>query len=63
MFPVKDKNVRRLLGLRNVIYLVLVVVAFAILGVKTLLGRNWRNWEGGIVAGGIGATHELSRGC
>ena len=39
MFPVKDKNVRRLLWLRNVIYMVMVVVAFAILGVKTLLAH------------------------
>lgn len=39
MFPVQDKNVRRLLWLRNVIYLVLVVVGFVILGVKTLLAH------------------------
>lgn len=39
MFPVQHKHVRRLLWLRNVIYVVLVVVAFAILGVKTLLAH------------------------
>lgn len=39
MFPVRDKNVRRLLWLRNVIYLTLVIVAFVILGVKTLLAH------------------------
>jgi hypothetical protein len=39
MFPVASKNVRRLLWFRNALYVILVVVGFAILGIKTLLGH------------------------
>lgn len=39
MFPSANKNIRRLLWLRTVIYVALVVIAFTILGVKTLLAH------------------------
>ena len=39
MSPIANKNVRRLVWLRNLIYLTLVVVGFAVLGIKTLLAR------------------------
>jgi hypothetical protein len=39
MFPVANKHVRRLVWLRNVLYLVLVVIGFAVLGIKTWLAR------------------------
>jgi len=37
MFPIANKNVRRLVWLRNVIYLILLVVGLAVLGVKSLM--------------------------
>jgi hypothetical protein len=37
MFPIANKSVRRLVWLRSLIYLTLVVVGFAVLGIKTLL--------------------------
>jgi hypothetical protein len=39
MFPVVNKNVRRLVWLRNVIYLTLVVVGLTALGIKALLAH------------------------
>jgi hypothetical protein len=39
MFPVANKNVRRLVWLRNVLYLILVVIGFAVLGIKTWLAH------------------------
>jgi hypothetical protein len=39
MFPIANKNVRRLMWFRNMLYLILVILGFAILGIKTLLGH------------------------
>ncbi len=39
MFPAPNKNLRRLQQLRWIIYIVMAVVAFTILGVKTLLAH------------------------
>jgi hypothetical protein len=39
MFPIANKNVRRLMRLRNVLYVTLVVVGFAALGIKALLAH------------------------
>jgi len=37
MFPTAHKNVRRLIWFRNVLYVILAIVGFAALGIKTLL--------------------------
>lgn len=39
MFPIANKNVRRLVWLRNVIYLTLVVIGLAPLGIKAMLAH------------------------
>ncbi|GLQ47515.1 hypothetical protein GCM10007862_25660 [Dyella lipolytica] len=39
MFPIANKNVRRLVWLRNVIYLTLMVIGLAALGIKAMLAH------------------------
>jgi hypothetical protein len=37
MFPVKDKNIRRLLWIRNVLYIVFLIIGLAAIGIKSWL--------------------------
>jgi hypothetical protein len=37
MLPAANKNLRRLQQLRSIVYLILLVIGFAVLGIKTLL--------------------------
>lgn len=37
MFPTVNSNLRRLQRLRSIAYLILIIVGFTILGIKTLL--------------------------
>jgi hypothetical protein len=39
MFLIANKNVRRLMWLRTVVYVTLVVAGFTVLGIKMLLAR------------------------
>jgi len=37
MLPAANKNLRRLQQLRSIVYLILLVIGFAVLGIKTLM--------------------------
>ncbi len=39
MFPGANKNIRRLQRIRNIVYVIMLLVGLAILGAKTLLAH------------------------